>query len=265
MAVAPASRFGRELRRFGSHVRTPVYREGYALVLSAGLAAGLGFVYWIIAAHAYDPDVVGLNAAAISTMMLVSGVAQLNLIGGLLRFVPGAGPSTWRLVGWSYAISLVVAVAASVAFFVIARAWVPSLEFLSSDDGFALWFVLATMVWCIFNLQDAVLTGLRRAVWVPVDNVLFAVVKIVLLVVLAGFLPRFGIFASWTFALVLSVLAINALLVFRLIPQHIRAPIESPEGLSHAFTGRLSVPSTALACPSTCSAIALGVARKTRC
>jgi O-antigen/teichoic acid export membrane protein/aminoglycoside phosphotransferase (APT) family kinase protein len=228
-AAAAASRFERELQRLGSHVRTPVYREGYALVLSAGLAAALGFVYWIIAAHAYAPDVVGLNSAAISTMMLVSGVAQLNLIGGLLRFVPGAGPSTWRLVGWSYAISVVVAAVASFVFFVVARAWAPSLEFLSSDDGFAFWFIVATMVWCIFNLQDAVLTGLRRAVWVPVDNVLFAVVKIVLLVIFAATLPRFGIFASWTFAVVLSVIAINALLVLRLIPEHVRAPIKSPE------------------------------------
>src|SRR5439155_10567314 len=104
-----ASRFASTTGRLAAHVRTPVYREGYALVLSAGLAAALGFLYWIIAARTYKADVVGLNSAAISTMMLASGVAQLNLVGGLLRFVPGAGRSTWRLVGWSYAISLLVA------------------------------------------------------------------------------------------------------------------------------------------------------------
>ena len=233
-----ASRFGREMRRFRSHVRTPLYREGYALVLSAGLAAALGLVYWIVAARTYAPNVVGLNSAAISTMMLVSGVAQLNLIGGLLRFVPGAGQSTWRLVGWSYAISVAVAVAASFVFFAVARSWVPALEFLSSDDGFAFWFVVATMVWCIFNLQDAVLTGLRRAVWVPVDNVLFAVAKIGLLVAFTAVFPRFGIYASWTFALVLSVLVINALLVFRLIPEHARTPVESPEVANVRLIGR---------------------------
>jgi O-antigen/teichoic acid export membrane protein len=232
------SRFGREIRRLRSHVQTPLYREGYALVFSAGLAAALGFVYWIIAAHTYAPAVVGLNSAALSTMMLVSGVSQLNLIGGLLRFVPGAGPSTWRLVGWSYAISVAAAAAASFVFFAVAQAWVPSLEFLSSDDGFAFWFVVATMVWCIFNLQDAVLTGLRRAVWVPVDNVLFAVAKIGLLVTFAAVFPRFGIFASWTSALVLSVLVINGLLVFRLIPEHVRTPVESPEVASARLIGR---------------------------
>ncbi|HMJ37321.1 MAG TPA: phosphotransferase [Baekduia sp.] len=238
-AVTAASRFESTTRRLAEHVRTPVYREGYALVLSAGVAAILGFAYWIVAARTYSADVVGLNSAAISMMMLVSGVAQLNLIGALVRFVPGAGRSTWRLVGWSYAISVVAATLVSVAFLAGVRKWAPSLASLSSDHGFAFWFVAATTVWCIFNLQDAVLTGLRRAIWVPVDNVLFGVAKIGLLVAFATMLPRLGIFASWTFGVVLSVLMINGLLAFRLIPEHTRrAPIERIELPSARSIGR---------------------------
>ena len=233
-----ASRFGGTTRRLAAHVRTPVYQEGYALVLSAGLAAALGFLYWIIAARTYKADVVGLNSAAISTMMLVSGVAQLNLVGGLLSFVPGAGRSTWRLVGWSYAISLVVATLLALVFLAGVRVWAPKLAFLSSDDGFAFWFIASTMVWCIFSLQDAVLTGLRRAIWVPIDNTTFAVAKIGLLAAFATTFPRFGIFASWTLGVVLSVIVINAVLVRRLIPAHTRAPIESPEVATARLIGR---------------------------
>jgi len=215
-----------------------VYREGYALVLSAALSAGLGLVYWLVAARAYSPEVVGLNAAAISTMMLASGIAQLNLVGALLRFVPGAGRSTWRLVGWSYATSVAVAAVVAAAVLAIVRQWVPALAFLSSDEGFALWFVAAVMVWCVFSLQDAVLTGLRRAIWVPVDNVLFAVAKIGLLVGFTTVFPRTGIFASWTLGVVLSVLAINALLVLRLIPGHVRSATASPEVANPRRIGR---------------------------
>ena len=237
--VKAGPRFGRTTGRLAEHVRMPVYREGYALVLSAGAAAALGFVYWIVAARTYSADVVGLNSAAISTMMLVSGIAQLNLISALLRFVPGAGRSTWRLVGWSYAVSVVASTLVAVAFLAGVRTWAPSLAFLSSDDGFAFWFVAATMVWSIFNLQDALLTGLRRAIWVSVDNTLFGVAKIGLLVAFATVSPRFGIFASWTVGVVLSVLVINALLVSRLIPQHTRrGPIQSTEVPSARLIGR---------------------------
>jgi O-antigen/teichoic acid export membrane protein/Ser/Thr protein kinase RdoA (MazF antagonist) len=233
-AVPTPSRRGRTRRRLAEHVRTPVYREGYALVLSAGVAAALGFVYWIVAARTYSADVVGLNSVAISTMMLVAGIAELNLVSALLRFVPGAGRSTWRLVGWSYAISVVAATLVSVAFLATVRWWAPSLASLASDAGFAFWFVAATTVWCIFNLQDAVLTGLRRAIWVPVDNALFGAAKIGLLAAFATVSPHVGIFASWTAGVVLSVVVINVLLAFRLVPEHTRRPPIGDMGIPSA-------------------------------
>jgi O-antigen/teichoic acid export membrane protein/aminoglycoside phosphotransferase len=235
---APSS-FGTTTRRLAEHVRTPIYREGYALVLSAGVAAALGFVYWIVAARTYSVDVVGLNSAAISTMMLVSGIAQLNLISALLRFVPGAGVATRRLIGWSYAISAVAAVLVALAFLAGVRRWAPSLASISSDPMFALWFAAAAIVWCIFNLQDAAFTGLRRSIWVPVDNTLFGVVKIGLLVAFAMVSPRLGIFASWTLGALLCVLALNALLVGRLVPEHARkAPTDGGELPSARQIGR---------------------------
>ena len=209
--------------RLAAHLRKPLYREGYALVLSAGLASGLGLVYWIIAARAYDPAVVGLNSAAISAMMLISGISQLNLVGALVRFLPGAGRSTWRLVAWSYGISLVVSAVASVVFLAGLDIWAPKLDFLSSGNGFALWFTASTMLWSVFTLQDAALTGLQRAIWVPVDNTLFGVAKIGLLAAFATLFPRYGIFASWTFALVISVVPISIVLAARLIPAHVRS------------------------------------------
>jgi O-antigen/teichoic acid export membrane protein len=214
----------RAVTRFTAHMRTPVYREGYALVLSAGLASALGLVYWIIAARTYEPSVVGLNAAAISAMLFLSGIAQLNLVTALTRFIPDAGLSTWRLVGWSYAISLAVGGVVTAVFLAGIDLWAPRLGFLRSSGGFVLWFVAATMIWSIFTLQDSVLTGLRRAIWVPVDNTLFALTKIALLAVFATAFPRYGILASWTFGVVLSLVVINAVLVFRLIPAHASSP-----------------------------------------
>jgi aminoglycoside phosphotransferase len=157
----------------------------------------------------------------------------------LLRFVPGAGAATGRLIGWSYAISAVAAVLVALAFLAGVRLWAPSLASISSDAMFALWFVVATIVWCIFNLQDAAFTGLRRAIWVPVDNTLFGVVKIGLLVAFAMVSPRLGIFASWTLGALLCVLALNALLVGRLVPGHApRAPAEDGELPSARQIGR---------------------------
>jgi O-antigen/teichoic acid export membrane protein/aminoglycoside phosphotransferase len=217
------------LARLGAHFRTPLYREGYALMLSAGVASALGLAYWIIAARSYTPDVVGLNAAAISAMLFLSGIAQLNLVSALTRFIPEAGPAAWRLVAWCYAVSLAVSAIAAAIFVAGVDLWAERVAFLRSSVGFAAWFVAATMLWSVFTLQDSVLTGLRRAIWVPVDNALFAVAKIGLLAIFAASVPRYGIFASWTLGAVLSVIVINALLAARLIPSYTRSSLPAQQ------------------------------------
>jgi O-antigen/teichoic acid export membrane protein len=84
-------------------------------------------------------------------------------------------------------------------------------------------FVLATMAWCIFALQDSALTGLRQPLWIPLENITFALVKIILLVGLAVSGQAAGLFASWTVPVFLCLVPINFLIFKRLIPRHNRA------------------------------------------
>jgi O-antigen/teichoic acid export membrane protein len=211
------------LARLNAHVRTPLFRNGYALLLSSALTSGLGMVYWIVAARAYTTEAVGLNSAVIAAMTLLAGVAQLNLMSALVRFIPGAGPATGRLVVSAYLIAMLMAVVVSLTFIGGLDTWAPALAFLRSSPLFILWFTLATMAWCIFVLQDNVLTGLRQAVWVPVENTAFAVAKIALLLVFAGGVPHYGVFASWTLPVGALLVATNALIFRRLIPKHVQA------------------------------------------
>lgn len=210
-------------KKLTSHLRTPLYRNGYALTLSSTVTSLVGVLYWSLAAHLYSPQVIGLNSAAISALMFLAGVSELNLMSALIRFIPGAGRNTRRFVSSAYLISLMVALIVSLVFILRLHTWAPALGFLSSNPAIITWFILGTMAWCIFVLQDSVLTGLRLATWVPVENTIFALVKIGLLVVLAYSLPHLGVFASWTFALIVSLLPTNFYIFQRLIPKHMQA------------------------------------------
>jgi O-antigen/teichoic acid export membrane protein len=99
-------------------------------------------------------------------------------------------------------------------------------------------FVLANVAWSIFALQDSALTGLRQAVWVPVENILFAVVKIVLLVALVISFQSYGIFASWNISVVASLLPVNLLIFRYLIPKHVQATSEQAARLTLRQTVR---------------------------
>ena len=204
-------------RRLAAHARVPLHRDAYALALNSAFTAATGLLYWIVAAKAYGAHALGLNSALISAMMFLAGVASLNLPNILVRFLPESGDRVLQRVVWAYGITAAVAACAAVVFIVGVGSWSPRLGFLHSDTGLQTWFVFSTVAWCVFAIQDSVLTALGRAVWVPVENAVFSFVKLGLLAVAAAALPRYGIFVSWTVAMLVSVAGVNFLIFTRLM------------------------------------------------
>jgi O-antigen/teichoic acid export membrane protein len=198
-------------------------------MLSAGVTSGLGLLYWVLAAHSYPPRVVGLNSELISAMLFLSGVAQLNLAGAFTRFIPRAAKATGRLIGYSYLATTLLALVVAGGFLLGLNVWTPNLDFLRSNPLFGVWFVVATAAWGIFALQDMALTGMRQATWVPIENAMFGVVKIVLLIAVAGLSPTLGIFVSWTIPTVVSLVPVNMLIFLHLLRRHRR--VSTPEAV----------------------------------
>lgn len=198
--------YGGALAWLGAHVRTPLYRDGYAILLATGLTAVLGILYWAIAARLYPASTVGFNTAVLSAMMLVSGLAQLNMNTLLPRYLPVVGSSRRRLIGVTYAGTLIVTlVLATLAVLVLPRL-IPTLgELRDVSASAAPLFVAGALAFTIFTLQDSVLIGLRRAVWVPVENLASSLLKVALLPVLLGPLPRLGIMVSWILGVVVLI------------------------------------------------------------
>jgi O-antigen/teichoic acid export membrane protein len=208
---------GRVRRRLVEHVQLPLHRDGYALALNSAFTAATGLVYWIVAAHAFTTHAVGLNSALIAAMTFLSGMASLNLPNIIVRFLPESGDRTVSRVICAYTAAGALAACAAVVFIVGIGWWTPPLSFLGSDSGLEVWFVFSTVAWCLFVIQDSVLTALGRAVWVPVENAVFSVLKLALLVLAATAMPRYGIFVSWTIAMLVSVAGVNLLIFTRLM------------------------------------------------
>jgi O-antigen/teichoic acid export membrane protein len=195
-----------------------MYRTGYLLILGTGATSVLGVAFWALAAHSYDVHVVGINAATISAMTLVSGVCSLGLSAVLVRYLPVAGTATKPLVVRSYAITIALSLLVGAGAALTSSVWSPKLGYL---DGGA-WpaaFALATAATTAFTLQDSVLTGLRAAGWIPIENGLFALAKLLLLVALAALLPFSGPFVAWNAPMVVAIALISYLIFRKLIPR----------------------------------------------
>jgi O-antigen/teichoic acid export membrane protein len=207
--------------RVRAGLRDPMHRSAYALLLGSATTSVLGLAFWGLAARLYPPEAVGVATAAITAMTFLANLATLGLKNGLLRFLPAAGTGAAALVLRSYLLCGLVAAAAAVVFLVGQPVWAAELGLLSSTPAAMLAFVLATVVWVLFVLQDHVLAGLHRAVWVPVANTAYSVLKIGLLVVLAG-TSSWLLFASYALPAVVAVLAVN-LVVLRDVVRSARA------------------------------------------
>jgi len=207
----------RGLRRLRGHLDDRLYRTGYYLIIGTGITSLLGVAFWALAARSYTAHEVGQNAAAISAMSLVSGVCSLGLSAVLVRYLPIAGTALRRLVVGSYALTAGLSLVAAAAVAATSNLWSPTLDFLQEPD-WLIGFTLATAATTIFTLQDSVLTGLQTARWIPLENSLYALTKLVLLIALAALLPTAGPFVAWNAPLLPAILVINWLIFRRLIP-----------------------------------------------
>lgn len=203
-----------------AHLSMPLFRNGYALLLSGLASSGLGLLYWLVAARLYPSSVVGENSAAISAMMLISGISQLSLNNIYLRFVPMAGKATTRLVAYTYLISIVATIFFGLIFYWGADRWAASFKFLVASPSSMALFILSTAAWTIFSLQDSVLTSLRKTMWVPIENILVAIGKIGLLFLPLALVPRYTLFLAWSIPVAISILPISYLLFAHSIPSH---------------------------------------------
>ncbi|MCA0453698.1 MAG: polysaccharide biosynthesis C-terminal domain-containing protein [Chloroflexi bacterium] len=203
------------------HLRTPLYRNGYALILSTGITSALGLLYWAVAAKFYQTEDVGLNSAVISIMIFLSSMSQLNLQETMIRYIPVAGRRTPRFVVMTYSVVIGLSALVGLVFFLGIPIWSPTLTFLTASPALAGWFIATVAIWGVFVLQDSVLVGLRQALWIPAENAVFSVIKVAMLVLLAAILPQTGIFVSWTVSVLIIIIPINILLFKRLIPKHI--------------------------------------------
>ncbi len=193
---------------------SPVVRNALALTVSTAATFLIGLGFWVVAARVFSTSAVGRGSAELAAMTFIAHFAQLNLGNAYLRFLPRAGERTRSAILLGYGACTVLGVLGLIVFFAssLYRGVVP--------DGFgaAALFSGAVLLWTIFVVQDGVLTSLREAIWVPVENVAFGVLKLALLPICVLLFPGQGVFVAWTVPVVVAVAAVNAFLFLRVVP-----------------------------------------------
>src|SRR5919109_1059148 len=204
-------------------------------MLNAAATAALGVVFWVVAARLYDTETVGRDAALIAAMMELSAICQLNLVNAVTRFLPSLERSTARALLGAYAVSGGVALVVGATFVGVAPMISGQFHFLR-ESVFGPLYVLSQILWTWFVLQDAALTAMRRAPWVPVENAVFGALKLAALPLLLALGAAQGVFLAFALPVVLLLVPVNLFLFRRAIPEHLRR--HRPSGSALRRLGR---------------------------
>ncbi|MBA2382640.1 MAG: hypothetical protein H0V73_11075 [Chloroflexi bacterium] len=191
------------------------------------LTSGLGVMYWILAARVYSPAEVGMNAAIISSLTFLAGIAQLNLRPVLSRFLPVSGRSSGRFLQVAYAAAVGAAILFSTAYLGGSTIWADQgvIPMIRENLLLALGFIATTALWTVFSLQDGALIGLRTPVVMVLENVGFGVAKIAVVLVLASVSAAraLAITISWIGPMIVAVIGVSFAIRRFLLPAHVRA------------------------------------------
>jgi O-antigen/teichoic acid export membrane protein len=210
------SSYRRQLRE---HLSDPLYRTGYLLTIGTTITAGVGLIFWVAAAHLFSTKAIGTGSALVSAMLYTSSVCALGLPTTLVRFLPVAGPARARTIWVSYATACGATVVAAIVVCLTSHIWSHDLGFLAERPAWLVGFVCASVAYTIFQMEDSVLVGLDAAKWVPLENGLFSLAKLLLLFALYSSLPSSGLFIAWSVPAVPAVAVVTWFIARRLLPR----------------------------------------------
>lgn len=187
---------------------SPGHRElgdSLALTLTSVFNSVAGLLGFLIAAWVMPQDEVGRATEFVSAMQLIGGAAQLNLGIGIMRWLPGAGRKSVRLVFGSLLLIMPLSGLAGLVYGLL----VPRVALVAAGEGSfglgLLLLVLGCAGWGVFVVHDFVMVAAGRpwlAVW---RSGTFAVARIGLLAVLGAGLASQGMVLSWVIPVVVWI------------------------------------------------------------
>ena len=224
-----------------------LYRNSLFTLFSTGVTAGLGFIFWMIAARLYDPLQIGIASALVSASGIIASLSLLGLNNSILRYLP-TSKRPQELFGSSLIAVLTVCIIGGL----IAGIFFP---LLSPRIGFVTHSIWLLLVFTIFSaciaanvIIDSVFMANRSTQHVLIRNILQSCMKLVLPILLVS-LGSFGLFSALGLgslaALLLGILILSKHfnLSFRpIVDRHTMRPMLSFSGANYFVSMLGSLP-----------------------
>jgi O-antigen/teichoic acid export membrane protein len=181
------------------HARYNMLADAGALFASAVVNAGMGFIFWVVAARLYSPENVGIGTAIISGMTLMGNISRLGLDIALVRSLPGFSQEQRQsVINGSLLIVTLVGILVSLVF-ALQPAFANEITYLLRQSlWIMLGFALTCAGWGIGLVLEPILVVSKRGQYVVLKGFVFSLVRLIGLapLVLPIFDQRLSVFMA---------------------------------------------------------------------
>src|SRR5579859_4984504 len=207
---ATPARWAGPVPGFLARVRSDsLVRNSLYLMTSTAVTAGLGYVFWVVAAHAFARAEIGLGSAVISLCSTAALLTYLGSYATLIDRLPAKerSPEWTTILARTCAVTAVITAAATVAVLPVLRAAHEYRAFFSGP-GPVLLTVAGAAAWTLVNLFGGAFIAARRAGrYLSIQAVVSAAKVLFILPVAAVGAGAAGLVGAWAAAAVLGVAA----------------------------------------------------------
>lgn len=180
-----------------------LFRNSVYLMMSTGVMAGFGFIFWIITTHFYTSEQIGFATALISATVLISNFSLLGFNASLIRYLPQAKrPNV--MINTAMSIVAVATIILSVGYLVSVNYLSPQFHLLASTPSYAIYFVVFMITVSLNTLTDSVFIAYRFSKYNLIVYTFFGLTKIILPIFLISF-GSYGIFFAYTGSVIVSL------------------------------------------------------------
>jgi O-antigen/teichoic acid export membrane protein len=193
-------------------------RSAASLVSTSVVTSGLGFVYWTVAARMFSASEVGEAATAIAAMSLIAQFTVLGFGTALVFKLPTMASGRAELVSTAVVVCAVVGGAVALVCAVFLPDSFLGLPGVGHDLFTTLLFAGGIAAHSVAMMLDSALLSVAGGGIQLGRNVIHAIAKLVLLIVFALTLHRYGsmsIYASWFIATVGSIAVVVVWMLYK--------------------------------------------------
>jgi len=174
--------------------------DAIGLIIGRMAALGLGFLFWLIAAHVARPAQVGFTAAVVSAMMLCTQFAQLGTGQAFIKLYPQHLKRPAPLLDSVLSMAVIGAVVTGLVFLLFARSMFSQLDHVAHDPVWAVSFLVLAVFGTAQVVFDQISMGLQRGGQAITRNVACGLLTLAPLTVLPALgvgVSRLGLFLAW--------------------------------------------------------------------